>query len=797
MKLPLSWLREYVDIGSITATELADKLLNVGFEVEEIRYLGENIENVLTAKITRIEKHPNADKLQICRVDYGFEQSVIVTAATNVYEGAIVPVARDDSYLPTGKHITTGDLRGITSYGMFCSGSELCIDDSVICGAEVDGILILPQDTPLGEDIKKTLGLDEYILDISVTANRPDCQSILGISREVAAVLGKTVKYPDVSYHTVESNLNCFDVEIENKNCQAYTGTVIDDVKIGPSPKWMRDRLRYVGIRSINNLVDITNYVLMEIGQPLHAFDLNCVQDKIVVRSARDSEEITALNDVKYTLSPDIMVIADTKKPLAIAGIMGGEYSGINENTKAVFLEAAKFARGNIRVSSRKIGLRSDSSARYERGVDWFNLSFGRARALNLFETIGAGKITDKHIEAGNSAPEEKIIVAKISSVNNLLGIQVPAETILKILNTLEIKTQINGDDMTCTIPLFREDIDNYTDLTEEVIRYYGYDKLNSTFIEKAHPTIGGKTLQQKNIDSLKDYLISFGALEAATFSFVSEKQYDILGIALNDNRRNYIKILNPLGEEYAVMRTQLAGSMLEAIANNIRHKNSDFRLFEIARTYRPKQLPLTQLPDENYTLCIACVGSNEDFYSIKNIVSGVLNKLGCEKNDIVYRRSEMSYLHPGISADVYVNGENIGYVGKIHPETAKRFDIPECVFITELNVQQLLGCEKSNVKFRSLPKFPIVDRDLAIIIDENVAVRDIIDCIYKSAGSICDDVKLFDIYQGNQISAGKKSVAFTIKLRSDENTLVDEEIQKTMNNIISGLENELHAKLR
>lgn len=795
MKLPLSWLREYVDIGDITASELADKLLGVGFEVEEIRYLGENIRNVLTAVITKIEKHPNADKLQICSVDYGFEQSVIVTAATNVFEGAIVPVARDNSDLPTGKHIVTGDLRGITSYGMFCSGSELCIDNGVIDGAETNGILILPEDTPVGADIKKVLGLDEYILDISVTANRPDCQSILGISREVAAVLGKKVNYPSTLYHPVKTAVKCFGAEILNENCQAYTGTVIDDVKIEPSPKWMRDRLRFVGIRAINNLVDITNYVLMEIGQPLHAFDFNCVKEKVVVRRAENDEKITALNDVEYKLSPDIMVIADVEKPLAIAGIMGGEYSGINEGTKAVFLEAAKFARGNIRVSSRKLGLRSDSSARYERGVDWFNLAFGRARALNLFETLGAGRVTDQHVETGINIPEEKILNTTVWAINNLLGIIVPSEKIAEILNKLEIKTVSEGDSLSCSVPLFREDIDNFTDLAEEVIRYYGYDKLGSTFIEKAHPTIGGKSVEQKKIDYIKDYLLSFGLYEAATFSFVSEKQFDLLGIKPDDERRKYIKILNPLGEEYSVMRTQITGSLLESLANNYRHKIDSCRLFEIARVYVPKQLPLTELPDENYTLCVACMGTDEDFYGIKSIISGVLNKLGVKNID--YKRSVMPYLHPGVSADVYVNGEMIGSFGKIHPETAKKFEIPEYVFAAEINLKNLLTQQISDVKFRALPKFPIVERDLAVIVDEDVAVQDIIDCIYQSAGVICDEVSLFDVYKGNQIAAGKKSVAFTVKLRSDDNTLVDSEIQEIMGKIISGLDSRLNAKLR
>lgn len=795
MKLPLSWLKEYVDIGEITPNELADKLLNVGFEVEEIIYLGKNIENVLTAKITKIEKHPNADKLQICHVDYGFEQSIVVTAATNVFEGAIVPVARDNSVLPTGKHITAGELRGVTSYGMFCSGAELCVDDSVIEGAEVNGILILPQDTPIGEDVKKVLRLDEYVLDVSVTANRPDCQSIIGMSREVAAVLGKEMKYPSIAYTPRKTDIKCFDVSIENENCSAYTGTVIDKVTVAPSPEWMRDRLRYVGLRPINNLVDITNYVLLEVGQPLHAFDLNCVKDKIIVRSAVDGEEITALNDVKYKLSSDMMVIADAEKSLAIAGIMGGEYSGISDKTTAVFLEAAKFARGNVRTTSRKLGLRSDSSARYEKGVDWFNLSFGRARALNLFETLGAGVITDRHVEAGNAVPKERTLVISVDRINKLLGIEVAAEKMAAILNGLGITTTVQGDQMTCIIPLYRDDIDNYADITEEIIRYYGYDNLKSTFIEQAHPTIGGKTKQQKAIDSIKDYMVSCGVTEAATFSFISEKQYDKLGIEQTDSRRNFIRIINPLSEEYSVMRTQLVGSMLESVARNYSFKNDDYRLFEIARTYKPKSLPLNELPDEIYTLCVCFTGESEDFYALKATVCGLLKLLGAE--NVSFERSETSYLHPGISADVFVSDKKIGYLGKIHPETAKAFDIPEHVFVAEIVIHDLIGIEKKTVRFRPLPKFPIVERDVAVIVNDEVPVGKIIDCIYQSAGEICDDVKLFDVYRGNQIITGKKSVAFSLKLRNDDHTLVDGEIQEVMKKVVEGLESKLHATLR
>jgi len=794
MKLPISWLKEYVDIGDITPEALADKLLNIGFEVEEIKYLGENISNVRTGRITKIEKHPDADKLQVCSVDLGDETVIIVTAATNVFEGAIVPIALDGSDLPSGKHIVAAPLRGVMSYGMFCSGSELCIDNGVIEGAEVNGILILPDDTPLGADVKSVLGLDEYILDVSITANRPDCQSILGISREVAALLNKPVKIPATDYTEIDSELICPPAEITASGCAAYTGTVVTNVKVEASPKWMRDRLRFVGIRAINNLVDITNYVLMEVGQPLHAFDIACIKDKIAVRNAYEGEKIVALDGEEYDLSSDMMVIADSEKALAIAGVMGGEYSGINDNTANLFLEAAKFARGDVRTTSRKLGLRSDSSARYEKGVDWFNLEFGRARALHLLEKY-AGKITKNNVYAGNKAPATKKIVTSEEKINSLLGITVPSSEIERILNALGIKTEFDGSNMVCNIPSWREDIDNYTDIAEEVIRYYGYDNLKSTFIVNAHPTIGGKSPEQKMVDVIKDLMVSFGMLEAATFSFINENQYDMLSIEANDNRRNFVRILNPLSEEYAVMRTQLIGSMLNSILNNVTRKNTDFRLFEIAKTYIPERLPLEKLPNENHTLCFALVGKNESFYNAKEIVFKALHKLGAEK--VTIKRSEMPYLHPGISADVFVEGNMIGSFGKVHPETAKTFGIIPDSFVAELNIEMLLSNENKNVKFKALPKFPVVDRDIAVIVEDSVTVGELISCIKDCAGSLCDGVKLFDVYKGAQIESNKKSVAFSIKLRAEDHTLVDQEIQTVMNNVIEGLDKNLNAKIR
>ncbi len=794
MKLPLSWLKDFVDID-VEPKELANKLLNVGFEVEEIIYTGEGIRNVVVGKIDKIEKHPNADKLSICSVDVGDRATTILTAATNVKEGDLVPVALDDSDLPTGKHIVAGELRGVMSYGMFCSGAELCIDDSVIEGAEVNGILILPANTKIGSDIKNVLGLDEYVLDIAIPANRSDCQSIYGISREIAALYGKTAKKPNLDYDVASNTgLTIPAAEVWDKDvCSLYTGTLISNVNVGPSPKWMRDRLRCVGIRAINNIVDITNYVLVEIGQPLHAFDTKFIDEKIIVRKANVAEKIVALDGENYELTENMLVIADKNKPVAIAGIMGGEYSGINDETTCVFLEAARFAKESIRGTSRALGLRSDSSARYEKGVDWESVGVGRERALALFSQLKAGVVTDLRVSDGVDEPEIKTIVTSAQKINSLFGIEVALTTMVDILRSLEFEVSVNGDEITCRVPLFREDIDNYTDLAEEIIRFYGYDELKSDLIKDAHPTVGGLNVKQRNVNEIKKRAVALGAYECCTYSFINPKQYDKLRYSADDNARQVIKLLNPLSEEFSVMRTQLVGSMLNVVYTNQNKKNGEFRLFEIAKIYLPKELPLTNLPDEHEALCLALSGKDEGFYTLKATVNALLGKL--VSYELV--RSTAQYLHPGISADMVVDGITVGSFGKIHPVVANSYGIDENVYVAHIDMERFIWNAPKVVSFVPLPKFPVVDRDLAIVVDEKCTVGDLIACIKKYGAPLIENVELFDVYRGEQIEKGKKSVAFSLRLRSDEKTLIDAQIQECMNAVLSGLRNEYQAELR
>lgn len=793
MKLPLSWLNEYVTVKDDPKT-LADKLLNIGFEVEEIIYVGKGIENVVVGEIESIEKHPDADKLQVCSVNVGKEKLVIITGAHNIAVGDRVPIALDGANLPNGTHIVSSPLRGIMSYGMMCSGEELCIDDNVIEGAEVHGILILDKDAPIGEDVKKVLGLDEYVFDISVPANRPDCQSVYGMAREIAAIYGTQAKKPEIGYNEVKTEGKPVKVTIEAPDlCSAYTGRVVSDVKIAKSPKWMRDRLRYVGIRAINNVVDVTNYVLAEIGQPLHAFDLNLVRNEIKVRRAASGEKIVALDGQAYELNEKMLVIADETKPVAIAGIMGGEYSGINEDTHSVFLEAARFAKENIRTTSRAIGLRSDSSARYEKGVDFNSVELGRERALTLFDKLGAGKVTSLASRGGEKEQPLKVIETTVGKINELFGITVKAEDMVRILTSLEFGVKRNGNKLTVTVPKFREDVDNYTDLAEEVIRFYGYSELTEDFIKSVRPTVGGVSVRQKNISDIKNMMAAYGALEAYNYSFINYKVYDKLRIASDDPRRNVIRIINPLSEEFGVMRTQLVGSMLNSVYVNTSRKNNDFRLFEIARTYIPKSLPLTELPEEHDTLCVAFVGKNEDFYALKSVVGNVLKN----RVKLTIERSNEPFLHSGISIDLFEGGKKFGYVGKIHPTVAENFGIPEDVYVAEIDLSGFIFDAEKIVRFKPLPKFPIVDRDLAVTVKESCTVGELIACIRESIGELCESVELFDVYQGEQIESGFKSVAFSIKLYSDEKTLVDAQIQECMNRAVEGLGKQFGAKLR
>lgn len=796
MKLPLSWLNDYVDTKGIAPLELADKLVNIGFEVEEVIFTGEGIDKVYTGTITDIKPHPDADKLKICSLDCGkVGKFTIVTGASNVAKGDVVPVATNGAELPGGKKIITSPLRGVTSEGMLCGGSELGIDDIVYKGAEFDGILQLDKKTPLGEDIKKTLDLTDYIFDVSITANRPDCQSIYGLAREISTLIKRPIKPLNLAFTTCKYDKKPIDIKIENKEiCSRYTGRVIKDFKIESSPDWIKKRLRLMGLKPINNAVDVTNYVLLEVGQPLHAFDINCIDTHINVRSAKENESIKLLDGNTYKLKSSMLVIADKSKALALAGVMGGNDCSINPNTTTVFLESARFSRGSVRATSRALGLRSDSSSRYEKGVDYGSIDTGSLRALSIYDSIGAGKVCDVVSKNEVPTPKEKIINTSSEQISGLLGINIEATKIAKILNDLGVKTEVNKNSIKCSVPLFREDIENFACIAEEVIRYYGYDKIKGTPLKTSCACNGGYSERDYKVNTVKTLAMGLGCNEVISYSFISDKEYDKLNIDKNDKLRKTIKIINPLNEDLSVMRTQTIGSMLDIVHTNTSRKNSSFRFFEVAKVYIPKSLPLKELPDENEVLTLAYYGENEDFYTIKNAVNVVLGKFGV---DARVEYSKKSFMHPGISADIYDGKDYLGFIGKIHPSVAKKYSIPENVFVAQIELEPLFNKVIGNVKAENLPKYPSVERDLALQVKDEVLVGDLDKCIRSTAGGLCEDVVLFDVYKGEQITKGYKSIAFSIKLRDKEKTLVDAEIQKVMQDIVSALKKQFNATLR
>lgn len=799
MKVPFSWLKDYVDIDC-SAEELEAKLFSCGFEVEETIKVAEQIDKIVTCKILEIQKHPNADKLSVTKIDagkYGLLQ--IITSAKNINVGDIVPVALDGATLSKGERIFNGELRGLPSNGMFCSGEELGINDDWYEGASVNGILILKEDFPLGEEVKKLLELEDVVFDINVTANRPDCQSIFGIAREVAAVLDKPLHYPDFSFKTSSDVSTKNTVKVENAAfdlCPRYKSHLVTNVKIEQSPRWLKRKLFSMGLRSINNIVDITNFVLLEIGQPMHAFDLSEISgDKIVVRRANDGEKIVTLDEKEFSLHSDNLVICDATKPVALAGVMGGLNSEIKDTTKNVLFESAKFARDNIRKTSRFLGQRSDSSARYEKGVDYLSVENGMNRALNLICKLGCGKIACDEYDLYDNKPEERNIVTTVSDINEVIGIDIPEKVIINILERLSFKVINKDGKLIVTVPLFRDDMESCQDIAEEIIREYGYDRLVPSLLKTSTITSGGKNKEQNSMDSVKNLLVGFGFNEIITYSFVPEKDYrqfrmdEVSGDKL-------IKILNPISEDMAVMRVSLVPSMVRTVAYNLNRKNFSGRLFEIAKIYKTDAMPLDRLPVEENVLCCALFGDNEDFFTAKGVVEGVLNTFsyGAEP---VFVKSNKKFMHPTRSADVVVNNETLGVVGQLNPEIAEEIGADKPIYLIELNYDALARTFNDKIVFKAVSKYPSVERDLAVSVDTDVPCGDVISVINSAAGDKLESVSLFDVYQGDQIEKGKKSLAFNLLYVSNERTLTVEEIDDSIKNILKELKDKLNVELR
>ena len=797
MKVTYNWLKELTDIN-VPAEELASKLTSAGMEVEEIIYQNEHLHDVVVGKILKIEKHPQADRLVVCQVDIGKEIVQIITAATNVFEGAVVPVSLPGADLVNGVKIQKAKMRGVESCGMFCSGQELGIDENYFEGAGVDGILILPNDMKIGTPIDQALMLNDIIFDIGITPNRADCMSVVGIAREVCALYGIKLKKINLNYdidiYSKETVRDFVNVDVETQNCYRYMAAAITNLKIERSPLWLRARLNAVGIKPINNMVDITNYVLIEMGQPLHAFDGEHIGGKqIVVRQAKFGEKITALNHNTYDLDESVMVIADENKPMVIAGVIGGMDSCINNETTTCVLEGAVFDLKSIRVTSRKLGVRTDSSARYEKGVNIANAEVGIARALHLVSSLKCGKVVRGIIDIATKKNESRKVIGSIDKINEILGVEIPTKDMVGILNNLGIETTLQGRNLICNVPPFREDIENDNDLAEEIIRLYGYDvydKIDYKLFENAYITEGCPHPRLNLERAFRNMLVMKGFYENISYTLVSHDMTNKL--LLNDERTNLVKLANPISEDISCLRSSLAHSLFQNISYNLSVGNKNLKLFECGRTFISKSS--NELPVENNYLGMVACDENFDFFYLKGIIELLLNKTSATYEIV---RSSEPYLHPGIAADIIIDKVKVGSFGKIHPLVAENYDIPHNVFYGEINTEILAQLPEKKFHVQNISKFPIVERDLAIVVDEEIKVGDLISSIKSSCGKLYYDVKLFDIYRNANIGENKKSLAFNIKLSDMEKTLTDEEVSQIVNKILKSLTYKYGATLR
>ena len=802
MKVPYSWLKEYVDID-ITAEELQEKLFGCGFEVEEMIDTGAEISRVVVGEVLSCEP-VEGTHLQICQVNCGEYGNPIqiVTGAPNVYAGMHTPAALDNSTLPGGITIKAKPLKGIPSDGMLCSGEELGLNDDLYPGAEVYGLMDLPKDTVPGTDIREVVGLNDYIFDISITANRPDCQSVLGIAREVAAALGKELKMPAMDYTVSDYVYPDLDIVVEAPDlCPRYLGHGVRNITVGESPRWMKRHLALCGLRSISNVVDITNYVLLEIGQPMHAFDMDQLQERrIIVRRAKAGEKIQTLDEKEFTLTPDNLVICDGNRPVALAGIMGGLNSGITEKTTQLLFEAAKFARDSIRKTSRALGQSSDSSARFEKGISEYTTELGMARALHLIQELGCGEITSSAFDCSAGAPREgKRFTASLSRINAILGIEVPADEVLRILKNLNFDVKRDGDTLDVTAPRYREDIEvGEPDLAEEVIREYGYEHVTPTFLKAAMVTSGGKTPAQQRRERVCRIFCGQGYHEICTLSFYSDSDLDFMRIPADAPERNVLRIKNPISVNLAIMRPLMAPSVMNIVVENLKKGNDEGRIFEISNIYVPRNG--SELPDERPHIGFGAFGDREDFFTVKGTVEALGKALGLTFD--YERASDVSWLHPGISAYILCEGERIGCFGKLANEVTGELKLHKDaksshkIFLGEIDYEKMMSHIAVSFRYRPLSAFPAVVRDLALTVAEETSCGELMHEIARACPRI-SDVELFDIYRGEQIGEGRKSMAFQITFEPEDKPLTAEDVDRYIKKILGNLKFKLGAEIR
>ena len=799
MLLSRKWLNEFVPVDVDDRTFAEDMTLS-GSKVEITEIEGEEISNVVVGRVVEIKRHENSDHMWICQVDVGEEAPIqIVTGAQNVSQGDLVPVAKHNSTLPGGVKITKGKLRGEKSNGMLCSYKELGMTDNDWPYSVVDGIFLLNSDPDLkakdlkpGDDIRTAIGLDDHVVEFEITPNRPDCLSVIGLAREAAVTYGKTMAQhePVIKGGGVGNLTELLDVETPATDlCPRYTARMVRNVKIVPSPKWMRDRLRASGVRPINNIVDITNYVMLEYGQPMHAFDYRYVNGgKIVVRRAEDGETLTTLDGNVRQLNSSMLVIADEHRAVGLAGIMGGENSEIVEDTVDVVFESANFNGTSIRRTALALGMRTEASAKFEKGLDILNTLPAVNRACELVEMLGAGEVLDGTIDILNFVPQPKQLKLRADKINALLGTDIDAAEMCRILQ--ELGFGVDGDII--TVPSWRGDVEHYSDLAEEVARFYGYNQIPTTAMTGV-TTRGGYSPEQMLERSLGTVCRSLGYDEIITYSFISPTYYDKIRLPEDSPLRKSMKIMNPLGEDTSIMRTTVMPSMLEILTRNYNYRNKEAHLYELGRTYFERE---DGMADEPKHLSLGVYGPEESFFTLKGAVETILDSIRAEDVTYVAEKSDPSY-HPGRCAKVYVNGQEVGTLGQIHPLVAANYGVDAELYYADLKFDALFACRGADPEYQPLPKFPAVTRDIAVLVDKAVTVGAMESSIQAAAIGLLKDVTLFDIYEGAKLPTGKKSVAFNLVLRADDRSLTAQEADDEVNLVLERLKKDFGAMLR
>ena len=794
MLVPLKWLRDYVDID-IDTQEFADMMTMTGSKVEKVDFFGKETNGVEVCKILEIEQHPDADRLKVTKVEVANGEILqIVTNATNIKVGDYVPVARIGAVLPGDFKIKKGKLRGVLSEGMFCGAEELTIPSAFVEDHKKDGIYILDhQDSfELGMDVRDVLGINDALIEFEITSNRPDCRSIIGIAREAAVTLGKELKYPEIKVQACDEEMS-FEIDIQTDLCKRYCGRVVKDVKVGPSPYWMQRKLIEAGMRPISNIVDITNYVRLELGQPLHAFDLDDIKyNKMTVKMAEEGEKFTTLDGVERTLTSDMLVIGNQDKTLDLAGIMGGENSEIKDTTTSIFIEGASFAKENIRATSKKLGLRTEASSRFEKGIDINLAEEAVNRACQLIEELGCGTVLNGMLDYYPQKEEVQKVTVNPVRINKLLGVNVPMDQFINILESLEFKCNlVSSEVLELEVPTFRLDITEDADILEEIARIYGYDNIPSASLE-GNATAGVKTEKQKFIDNVKSNSIACGLNEILTYSFVSPRGVDKINLPADDEKRNFVKIMNPLGEETSVMRTTLIPNMLDVISTNISHKVEEVSAFECGNTFIPQE----GLPIETKKYCVGMYGKEVDFFVLKGVIESVLNNVGLKGYEIEPETTNLTF-HPGRCAKIVYNNIYIGTFGELHPDVIENYNLGQRVYVAEINIDTVFENLNLTKSYNPLPKYPSTSRDIALIVKDEVFVKQIEDIIKANGEDLVESYKLFDVYKGAQIEEGHKSIAYSITYRSKDKTLTDEDVAKVHEKILSELSEKLNANLR